>query len=321
MRWIRAFIVVVAALIGSASAEAGEYGVLVMAHGGGQTWNQTVLDAVKPLRDRYPLEVAFGMADACSLQESVRKLEAQGVRSIGVVRLFISGESWYEETEKILGLREGAPPAAADACGGGHDAHGGHQGHGNHHSMAFFRIDTKSSFVLSKQGLSDAPEVGPILVDRAKSLSRAPEQEEVLILAHGPGDDAENQRWLASIDARAAEIRAALPFHRVEVLTLREDWPEKRKEAEQRVVDFVTRARTGGRKAIVIPFRLSGFGPYAEVLAGQEYVADQQGLLPHANITRWITRQAEELRGATEASTPPAAPPAASGRPPAAGRG
>ena len=325
MRWIRAFLVVVAALIGSASAEAGEYGVLVMAHGGGQAWNQTVLDAVKPLRDRYPLEVAFGMADACSLQESVRKLEVQGVRSIGVVRLFISGESWYEETEKILGLREGAPPAPADACGGGHEGH--HQGsHGGHHSMAFFRLDTKSSFVLSKQGLSDAPEVGPILVDRAKSLSRAPEQEDVLILAHGPGDDAENQRWLASIDARAAEIRAALPFHRVEVLTLREDWPEKRQEAEKRVVDFVTRTRTEGRKAIVIPFRLSGFGPYAEVLAGQEYVADQQGLLPHVNVTRWIERQAEELRGATEqaarqgAPTPPAAPPAASGRPPAAGR-
>lgn len=272
------------------------YGVLVMAHGGGPEWNQTVLDAVQPLRGRYPLEVAFGMADACSLQESVRKLEAQGVRSIGVVRLFISGESWYEETQKILGLRDGAPPAPPDACGGGHGDHGGHGGHGGGHSMAFFRLDSKSSFVLSKQGLSDAPEVGPILADRAKSLSRAPEKEDVLILAHGPGDDAENERWLAAIDAQAAQIRAALPFHSVEVHTLREDWPEKRKEAEKRIVEYVARSRKEGRQAIVIPFRLSGFGPYAEVLAGQEYVADRKGLLPHANITQWITRQAEELK-------------------------
>ena len=266
------------------------YGVLIMAHGGGPAWNQTVLDAVAPLRDRYPVEVAFGMADACSLQEGVRKLEAQGVRTIGVVRLFISGESWSEETAKILGLREGAPPADANACGGHHD-HGA-----AHHSMAFFRLDSRASFSLSKQGLSEAPEVGPILAERARSLSRAPEQEDVLVLAHGPGDDAENQRWIASIEARAAEIRTSLPFHEVQVMTLREDWPEKRKEAEQRVVDYVARARKEGRKAIVIPFRLSGFGPYAEVLAGQEYVADQQGLLPHANITRWVERQAEELR-------------------------
>lgn len=302
---MRTIKIVVAALFalglsGPACAES-SYGVLIMAHGGSPAWNQSVLDAVEPLRDRYPVEVAFGMADACSLQEGVRKLEAQGVRTIGVVRLFISGESWYEETEKILGLRDGAPPAAASACGGGQEnpgGHEGHAGHGAHHSMALFRLDTKASFVLSKQGLSEAPEVGPILVDRAKSLSRAPEQEDVLILAHGPGDDAENQRWLTTIDARAAEIRAALPFHRVEVLTLREDWPEKRQEAEKRVVDFVARAKAEGRKAIVIPFRLSGFGPYAEVLAGQEYVADQRGLLPHVNITRWITRQAEELHSA-----------------------
>jgi sirohydrochlorin cobaltochelatase len=290
-------------LSGPAHAES-SYGVLIMAHGGSPEWNRTVLDAVEPLRDRYPVEVAFGMADACSLQEGVRKLEAQGVRSIGVVRLFISGASWYEETEKILGLRDGAPPAAASACGGGQEGHhGGHGGHDAHHSMAFFRLDTRASFVLSTQGLSEAPEVGPILVDRAKSLSRAPEQEDVLVLAHGPGDDAENQRWLETIDARAAEIRAALPFHRVEVLTLREDWPEKRQDAEKRVVDFVARAKAEGRKAIVIPFRLSGFGPYAEVLAGQEYVADQRGLLPHVNVTQWIARQAEELRSAPVRAT------------------
>ncbi len=274
----------------SPGADGDRFGVLIMAHGGGPEWNKTVLDAVAPLRSQAPVEVAFGMADACSLQEGVRKLEAQGVSRIGVVRLFVSGESWYEETEKILGLRDGAPPAAADACGGG-----GHHGHGGH-SIAFFRIDSRASFALSKQGLSEAPEVDSILADRARSLARSPEKENVLILAHGPGDDAENQRWIAAIEARAAEIRESLPFHEVKVMTLREDWPEKRKEAEERVVEYVARAQKEGRRAIVIPFRLSGFGPYAEVLAGHEYMADQRGLLPHVNITRWIERQAEELK-------------------------
>jgi sirohydrochlorin cobaltochelatase len=93
-----------------------------MAHGGSPEWNQTVLQAVEPLRGRYPVEVAFGMADACSLQESVRALEEKGVRKVGVVRLFVSGESWYERTEQILGLRDGAPPAKAGDCGGGEHA-------------------------------------------------------------------------------------------------------------------------------------------------------------------------------------------------------
>ena len=117
---------------------------------------------------------------------------------VGVVRLFISGESWYERTEQILGLKEGAPPPAEGACGGGHQE----GGHGGHHSMAFFRLDTRASFALSREGLAQAPEIGPILADRAKSLSRAPEKEDVLILAHGPGDDAENQRWIAAMKSR-----------------------------------------------------------------------------------------------------------------------
>jgi hypothetical protein len=275
------------------------YGVLVMAHGGGSKWNQAVTAAVEPLRRQYPVEIAFGMADACSLQEAVAKLEAQGARRIGVVRLFVSGESFYQETEKILGLQEGAPARPAQACAEG-DAQEGHHhgggGAGHEMSMASFRIDSQSSFALSRQGLGEAPETGAILADRARTLSRQPAQEDVLILAHGPGDDDENRRWLASIGDRASEIGKALPFHHVEVRTLREDWPEKRKAAEEGIRDLVTRSASEGRKTIVIPFRVEGFGPYADVLSGLQYVSDGRGLLPHENVTRWISRQAEELR-------------------------
>ncbi len=278
------------------SSPSDTYGVLVMAHGGGPTWNQAVMAAVEPVRKQYPVEIAFGMADACSLQEAVRKLEAQGVRKIGTVRLFVSGESFYQETEKIFGLREGAPAKPATACGtsGAEASH--HHGSGMDMSMAFFRIDSQSSFALSRQGLAEAPEMGGILADRAKALSHQPAQEDVLILAHGPGDDGENERWLANIDSRAAEIRKSVPFHSVEVRTLREDWPDKRKVAEQGIRDFISQTASEGRRTIVIPFRVEGFGPYADVLSGLPYVSDGRGLIPHENFTRWISRQAEELR-------------------------
>jgi hypothetical protein len=44
----------------------------------------------------------------------------------------------------------------------------------------------------------------------------------------------------------------------------------------------------------VVPFRLFGFGPYATVLEGLEYVSDQQALLPHPIITDWIRDQARD---------------------------
>ena len=266
------------------------FGVLVMAHGGSSQWNDSVLAAAAPLRNRYKIEVAFGMADPRSLQTAVSKLEAQGVRRIAVVRLFISGESWYERTRQILGLAPGAGPRnhATGHAGGGEEH--------STHSMELWRIDARSTFVLSREGLADAAEANAIITERARQLSRDPKSEDVLILAHGPGDDAENERWLAKISARAMGVGATLPFRRVEVRTLREDWPEKRRAAEQRVRDFVLRASTERGRAIVIPFRVQGFGPYAEVLKDLDYVADGAGLLPHPHVTKWIERQIVELR-------------------------
>jgi len=229
----------------------GDFGVLLMAHGGSEEWNQGVLDAVQPLRERYPIEVAFGMADAASIQEAVQTLEVRGIRDIAVVRLFVSGESWYERTEQILGLRSGAPmPPAASATT--HEA-----AHGEH-SMGFWKIRADASFALSKEGLSEAEGMGEVLADRARGLSEDPRREDVLILAHGPGDDRENERWITSIRARAASIRAHVPFRRVEVKTLREDWPEKRELAEHRIREFVERARLEGGTAIVTLPRFGG---------------------------------------------------------------
>lgn len=261
----------------------GNFGVLIMAHGGPPEWNQGVLAAAKPLRDDHKIEVVFGMADSVSIQEGIRRLEAQGIRKIGVVRLFVSGESWYGRTEQILGLTAGAPePPAAD--------------HGGDHSMGFWRIPTAAAFALSTQGLVEAPEMGPVLAERARALSRTPELEDVLILAHGPTEDAENERWMAYLDARADAVRKSAPYRRVQVETLREDWPEKREPAERRIRDFVKRASASGGKAIVIPYRVQGFGPYARILVGLDYVSDGQGLLPHPNVTMWIERQIKALK-------------------------
>ncbi len=277
-----------------APSSQGDFGVLLMAHGGIPDWEEAVLKAVKPLQSDTTIEVAFGMADAVSLQKAVTRLEAQGVRKIAVVRLFISGESWFERTEQILGIREGAPARPTTDGHAQHD-HGGHGGHGGH-SMEFWRIKTVSSFVLSTEGLAEARAMGDILADRAKFLSSNPKNEDVLILAHGPGNDAENTRWIANIANRTAEVKNSRPFRRVQVMTLREDWPEKRKAAEARIRNFVTNAGESGGKAIVIPFRVQGFGPYAGVLEGLQYASNGQGLIPHPLVTQWISQQVDLLR-------------------------
>lgn len=271
------------------------YGVLVMAHGGKPDWEREVAAALEPLQDEQPLEIAWGMADAASLQASVEKLEARGVDRIGVVRLFVSGESWYDRTRQILGLEPGAPERPAPDPHAAHHGHGGHGGGHGGHSMEFWQLDSDARFALSKDGLMDAPEMGQVLATRAQALSTDPAGESVLILAHGPADDGEDARWKQQLDERADAVRA-LGFRHVQVETLREDWPEKRKEAEARVRAYVEAAAADGGRAIVIPFRVQGFGPYEKVLAGLDYVSDGRGLVPHPAVAEWVRREAAALR-------------------------
>ena len=264
------------------------FGVMVMAHGGSDEWNAHLVEAVQPLKADYPLEVAFGMADAGSMEAAVRRLESQGVRQVGVVRVFVSGESWYDRTLQILGLQGGAPSWE--------DRDRTHEGHAMYMPMGFWRVDTELMFQVSVEGLADAVEMDEVLTARIRGLSSDPANEVVAVIAHGPGDDAENRRWIEKITQRTTNAREGLGLRDIRVFTLREDWPEKRPAAEREIQDYIAQANSQGLTPIVVPYRVQGFGPYGGVLSGLDYRADKFGLLPHPNVGLWIARQADLLR-------------------------
>jgi hypothetical protein len=81
----------------------------------------------------------------------------------------------------------------------------------------------------------------------------------------------------------------------VQVETLREDWPEKRAASEARIRAYVEANSKDASRVLVIPYRVSGFGPYANVLKDLAYEADQKGLLPSAGVEHWVRRQIREL--------------------------
>jgi len=165
---------------------------------------------------------------------------------------------------------------------------GEHEGHGDHHMEAPRRVRIDADVLLSTEGVAESPYIDDILRDRVRALSRDPAAESVLILGHGPGDDAENERWLAAMRRRASSVGEIGPFRQVACMTLREDWPEKRSEAEIRIREFVSKGGADGGRVIVVPFRVAGFGPYEDVLAGLQYVSDGRGFCPHPNMTRWL---------------------------------
>jgi sirohydrochlorin ferrochelatase len=261
-------------------ADSDRLGVLVMAHGGSDSWNRTVMEAVEPLTTEMPLAVSFGMADPRTMRAALDSLRADGVRRVAIVRLFLSGRSFLDQTEYLLGL-SATPPETFMLMGG----------HGGAHDTR--PIDHRLEVATHTEGLMTSPEAARIVAERARSAGRDPSNESLLLVAHGMGDDDENEEVRRAMEAIVDDMSSA-PYAAVAVATLREDWAEKRAEEEERIRSFVEDESRAGHRVIVVPMRLSGFGPYAEVLAGLDYAA-AEGLLPHEAITDWIRNTAARV--------------------------
>ncbi len=264
-------------------------GVLLIAHGGDDKWNMAVEEMVVPLRSFCRVEISFGMAHRGSLQEAVQRLEKTGVTRIAAVRLFISPDSFRHQTEYFLGTRPDPPVHFIQ-----HDHSSPHMQDLNTTMSLPLPIRRQAEIILNREGLYESPLSGQILVERVQGQSVSPEEESILVLAHGEGDDRLNQLWLRKLNKLADSVRKTAPFRVVRVETLREDWNQKRAVAERTIRQFVEQENSKGGRVIVVPFRIFGFGPYREVLQGLQYVADGKGLLPHPSIRDWIKLQAAD---------------------------
>jgi sirohydrochlorin ferrochelatase len=262
-------------------AGANQVGLLVMAHGGSDEWNGTVAAVVAPLREALPTAVAFGMADPKTLEAGLDSLRLAGVTHVAVVRMFISGQSFLGQTKYLLGLSDAKPEffirqePAADS------------------PTEIVPVSRGLILATHETGLMVSREAKDILTDRAQSASRRPEGESVLLLAHGMGADSENEKVVYAMDSISTALRK-VGFASVSAATLREDWDEKRVIVEPQIRDYVSTESAAGRRVIVVPMRLYGFGPYAEVLSGLDYTPTE-GLLPHPAISDWIRNTASEV--------------------------
>ena len=252
-------------------------GVLIMAHGGGAEWNKQVDASIAGLRDRLPVSLAFGMANPETLQASLDSLRDHGASTVAVVRLFISGDAFLHQTEFLFGLRSDPPEQAI-------------MGHHLMDGSNLKPLKTDSRILLDRQGMVGSSEAARILLARANESASSPEKTGVMIIAHGMGSEDDNNRLLDAMRDAAEALRSA-DYGEVHVAALREDWAEPRAEAERHIRTMV--AEMGERRdhVVVIPYRISGFGPYGDVLDGLEYVP-ADGLLPHHLVTEWIASRA-----------------------------
>ena len=284
----------------AAPAAKSKTGVLLLAHGGSPSWNQEVRNVAADVGNDFPIEVAFGMATKRTMQAGIDKLQAQGVTSIVTVPLFVSSNSSViTSSEFLLGLRKDAPKDLAIFAKMDHGDGGGH----DTHSTSAKPIDPTTPVesrvpITMRPALNADPIVADILMSRAASISKDPENEVVIIVAHGPVSDETNRLWLSDMAKLADVMKAKSKYGRIEYLTIRDDAPEPiRLQATTEFRALTEKALAEKSNVLIVPLLLSFGGIEAGVrkrLDGLDYTMAPQALLPDARIAAWVRKSINE---------------------------
>lgn len=274
-------------------------GILLLAHGGARGWNDEVNKLAASVDRHVPTEVAFGMASRKNMEDAIGRLSRRRVRRIVAVPLFVSSHSSViTSTQYLLGLRAEAPPELAIYARMSHD-HGGHASHGADVSASAPTTPIASPAPLTMAPALDSdPLVAQILLSRATAISQDPTRETVVLVAHGPVADEENQAWLKNMGALAATMRDAGSFSRLDHLTVRDDAPEPvRSRATEEPRGVVDRAAQRGERVLLVPLLISYGGIEKGIrkrLEGLPYTMSPQGLLPDDRLAQWVLQSAKK---------------------------
>ncbi len=287
-------------------------GVLVLAHGGSQEWNDTVIASTEPLKKQYKVEVAFGMANYVTMHNSIKSLEAQGVSEIVVVQLFISSYSpIIRQNRYLLGKRDSLPERPMPLMhhikeykkmmGIEEDSTGSSSGdHRFYMPKNLQPIPTESDIKLTPP-LDDHPVVAEILHKRIQELSSDPANETVLLVAHGPNAEDDNKKWIETMESLSHKIQSAqkekgTPYKQIYATTVRDDAPDE--IFNQAKANLRALVRQTGRfgSVIVVPLFLSSGGreqAIAKRLEGLNFRWNGKTLLPDPQISNFLLSSVE----------------------------
>ena len=279
-------------------------GILLLAHGGSSAWNTNVTAIAAETNRILPTEVAFGMADRSAMALAIDRLKERGVKDIVAVPLFVSSySSVLTSTEYLLGLRADKP-AAVEIFARMRHGSGGGSGHEAHQAASVPQAPTLPIDVGVPVKMTSAldahPIVGEIVIDRALAMSRQPDRESVILVAHGPNEEADDIKWRQSLTALSQSISQAVKFAHVEGLTVRDDAPAPIKQAATEALRAkVSGEIARGRRVLIVPVLLSYGGIEAGVrerLAGLSYEMSDKALAPESEAHRLGARESAGSR-------------------------
>jgi sirohydrochlorin ferrochelatase len=237
-------------------------------------WEESVREIARNIASRLqePVELAFGMWNRKNFQAGVDRLVSRGVTELRVVPLFISSHSDVIRAQHYQFHLTETNPLPFDI------------------GRVTLPARMKVSF---STALDDAPELSAILRDRARELCRDASREELILVAHGPTSEEDDQKWLETLRAHGERLGADQPVH---VITVRDDAEESdQAEMTRRLRAIVEGITSRGKTACVLPVLMAAGGiekGILERLQGLEFRYIGKMLAPDPRLADWAARVA-----------------------------
>ncbi len=268
-------------------------GTLIVAHGGGPAWDATVETVAREVKLPGPVGVSFLMGPGAKehrFQDMVRDLARRGAREVVVVPMLVSSHSGhYDQIRYLVGDLDTLDQEMLHHL----------------HMSGIERADAKVPLRLTR-AMDDAPEIAEVLADRARSLATDPAKQALFLVGHGPNSAEDYAAWMANLRQVADTVTARAGFRSVLLDLVRDDAPAPvRAEAVSRVRELIRlQHELTGQPVVVVPILVAKGRVSTEKLPkdleGLPIAYTSEGLLPHAQMARWVESR---VRGAVSAAT------------------
>ncbi len=247
-----------------------DYGVLLLAHGFREHGDRVLSQRIAPLAEQAPTAMAMGMSMMTSdhIQLAINNLEAAGAKRVIIVPVVTTrSSSMPRQWDYVFGLADKPTYATIP------------------------RVSADIDLYIVPP-LEDHPLVGATLVEYAAEISTDPVNEDVIILAHGPEDEADNIVQLAMLERLARYVGERSDYHSVTVATLQDDAkPEIRAANVAELRERVRESAKAGRQTLIVSNLLGTRMVQSKLrrdLRGLGYSFNPKGLIEHENFIRWI---------------------------------
>ena len=251
-----------------------ETGALLLAHGYGEEGDLAFHNSMTDISSQHITTLSLGMSMMTSkhIECALSEIRQNGAKKIYIVPISSTPHNTLvQQWEYIFGLR-------------------------NDHAYTKVK-SVLADDVVFLDPISDHQIAKKIVLDYAKEISIDPKNEIVVIIAHGPVGETDNELQLELMENLAAYVHDQGNFNAVRPFTLQDDAPKEIRDRNvKQIKEFIENATLDGKKVLMVSNLMSGKGIQRKInedFSGLDYKFNSKGFLSHPLFKDWILESIE----------------------------